>query len=244
MIVWKVAESLTIAKFFCRVNWQNCFGPAWVEPFHGAPVPVLLQHPKRRLSLRSLRLCSATLSELTRILQSIEAGTPQSADALLPLVYAELRQLAAAKMARERPGQTLQPTALVHEAWLRLSMGAPPSWENRRHFFGAAAEAMRRILIERARRRQVLAKGGYAEREEDFESRLVANAPEDELLAVHDALDELAKDDPPAAELVKLRYFVGLTMPEAAEAMGLPLRNTERLWTFARAWLRKALKDK
>ena len=184
------------------------------------------------------------MSELTRILQSLDVGTPQSADALLPLVYAELRQLAAAKMAREQPGQTLQPTALVHEAWLRLNSGATPSWESRRHFFGAAAEAMRRILIERARRRQVLAKGGYAEREEDFESRLVVNAPEDELLAVHEALDELAQNDPPAAELVKLRYFVGLTMPEAAEAMGLPLRNAERLWSFARAWLRRTLKNK
>jgi RNA polymerase sigma factor (TIGR02999 family) len=183
------------------------------------------------------------LSHLTRVLQSACDGDPAAAQELLPLIYDELRQLAAAKMARE-PSQTLQPTALVHEAWLRLNGGETNQrWENRRHFFAAAAEAMRRILIERARRRQVLAKGGYAGREEDFESKLVVNAPEKELLAVHEALNELVKLDAQAAELVKLRYFVGLTMPEAAEALGLPLRNAERLWTFARAWLRRALEE-
>jgi RNA polymerase sigma factor (TIGR02999 family) len=180
------------------------------------------------------------MSDLTQVLQLAADGDPQAAHQLLPLVYAELRQLAAAKMAREHAGQTLQPTALVHEAWLRLS-GAQQNWANRRHFFAAAAEAMRRILIERARRRKVLAKGGYAEREDDFESRLVVAAPADELLAVHEALDDLARADAEAAEIVKLRYFMGLTMSEAAEALGLPLRNAERLWTFARAWLRKAL---
>jgi RNA polymerase sigma factor (TIGR02999 family) len=181
------------------------------------------------------------MSELTRVLQSAAAGDPRAAEDLLPLVYSELRQLAAAKMTREPAGQTLQPTALVHEAWLRLNGQENQAWENRRHFFGAAAEAMRRILIEKARRRQTLARAGYAERVEDFESRLVVQAPEAELLAVHDALDSLAQADPQAAELVKLRYFIGLTMPEAAEAMGLPLRNTERLWSFARAWLRKTI---
>ena len=115
-------------------------------------------------------------------------------------------------------------------------------WENRRHFFAAAAETMRRLLIERARRRKVLAKGGYARREEDFESQLVMAAPDDELLAVHEALEGLGQNDPQAAELVKLRYFAGLTMPEAAEALGLPLRSAERLWTFARAWLRHELR--
>ena len=243
MIGETVAEILTNARILFYAKWRNRLHQTWPKlsaEFSRCRTP---RRPKRRLSLRDHRLCSANLSELTRILQSIDTGHPEAADALLPLVYAELRQLAAAKMAREQPGQTLQPTALVHEAWLRLNTGEPQSWNNRRHFFGAAAEAMRRILIERARRRQVLAKGGFAEREEDFESRLVASAPEDELLAVHEALDELARHDPPAAELVKLRYFVGLTMPEAAEAMGLPLRNAERLWTFARAWLRKALEE-
>ncbi len=166
---------------------------------------------------------------------------PGRAEDLLPLVYAELKGLAQAKMAREQPGQTLQPTALVHEAWLRLTK-AQQEWHGRRHFFGAAAEAMRRILIERARRRQVAAKGGYGERTDESDSRLVVTAPEDELLAVHEALDRLAAEDAEAAELVKLRYFVGMSMPEASDAMGIPLRSAERLWTFARAWLRRALK--
>jgi RNA polymerase sigma factor (TIGR02999 family) len=182
------------------------------------------------------------LSDLTHILQSVEDGDSQAADALLPLVYDELRRLAQAKMAREQPGQTLQPTALVHEAWLRLAGAEHQRWENRRHFFAAAAEAMRRILIDRARRRQVLARGGFAVREEEPDSCLIVTAPDDELLAVHAALEELVAVDAAAVQLVKLRYFVGMSMPESAEAMGLPLRSAERLWTFARAWLRNALK--
>lgn len=159
----------------------------------------------------------------------------------LPLVYEELRRLAASRLAREQPGQTLQPTALVHEAWLRLAGDGQQRFANRAHFFACAAEAMRRILIERARRRQVLARGGYAEREELAECHLVVLAPDDELLAIHEAVDRLAAEDAEAAQLVKLRYFVGLSMPEAAEAMSLPLRSAERRWTFARAWLRDAL---
>lgn len=182
------------------------------------------------------------MSELTVILQSIEDGNTQAASQLLPLVYDELRRVAKAKMAREQPGQTLQPTALVHEAWLRLAGAESQRWENRRHFFAAAAEAMRRILIERARRRQVLAKGGYAIREEELDSCLFVTAPDDELLAIHEALDQLAATDAEAATLVKLRYFSGLSMPAAADAMGLSLRSAERSWTFARAWLRNALK--
>ena len=182
------------------------------------------------------------MSELTVILQSIEDGNTQAASQLLPLVYDELRRVAKAKMEREQPGQTLQPTALVHEAWIRLAGAENQQWENRRHFFAAAAEAMRRILIERARRRQVLAKGGYAIREEGLDSCLFVNAPDDELLAIHEALDHLAATDAEAATLVKLRYFSGLSMPKAAEAMGLSLRSAERSWTFARAWLRNALK--
>ena len=168
------------------------------------------------------------MSEITRVLQSAADGNPRAAEELLPLVYSELRQLAAAKMAREQPGQTLQPTALVHEAWLRISGNENQSWANRRHFFGAAAEAMRRILIERARRKQVLAKGGYAVRVEEMDANLIVTAPEDELLAVDEALDKLSATDVDAATLVKLRYFSGMSMPEAADAMGLPLRSAER----------------
>lgn len=182
------------------------------------------------------------LSELTLILRSLEQGHSQAANRLLPLVYDELRCLARAKMAREQPGQTLQPTALVHEAWLRLASAEDQHWQNRRHFFAAAAEAMRRILIERARRRQVLAKGGYAVREEEPDWCLIVAAPDDELLAIHEALDQLAATDAEAATLVKLRYFSGLSMPEAADVMGLSQRSAERTWTFARAWLRNALK--
>jgi RNA polymerase sigma factor (TIGR02999 family) len=180
------------------------------------------------------------MSDVTRMLDRVQAGDPHAAEELLPLVYEELRKLAASKMARERPGQTLQPTALVHEAWLRLG-GERVQWANRRQFFAAAAEAMRRILIERARRRDVLARGGFAEREDLSESKIILAVPTGELLAVHEALDKLAAEDSAAAELVKLRYFVGMTMPEAAEAMDLPLRGAERLWTFARAWLRNAI---
>ncbi len=177
------------------------------------------------------------MSDVTRILDRVQQGERRAAEELLPLVYEELRQLAAHKMAHEAPGQTLQPTALVHEAWLRLTAKDYP-WDNRRHFFAAAAEAMRRILIERARRRKVLEKGGFATPTECTESKVAVSAPADEVLAVHEALDSLAAEDAAAAELVKLRYFVGLSMSEAAEVLGLPLRNAERLWTFARAWLR------
>jgi len=182
------------------------------------------------------------MSDVTRILQRVEQGDGKAAAELLPLVYNELRKLAAHKMANEAAGQTLQPTALVHEAWLRLAGNDREAhFQNRAHFFGAAAEAMRRILIERARRKKVLAKGGFATPEECTESKLVVSAPADELLAVHEALEGLTAEDPVAADLVKLRYFVGMTMPEAAEAMGMPLRSAERLWTFARAWLREAI---
>jgi RNA polymerase sigma factor (TIGR02999 family) len=185
-------------------------------------------------------MCPAP-EQVTQILDAVGAGEAQAAEKLLPLVYDELRRLAAARMARESPGQTLQPTALVHEAWLRLAGSRQEHWNSRGHFFGAAAEAMRRILVERARRKRVLEKGGFGEKEELHESDLLVAAPAEELLAVHEELDRLAAEDPAAADLVKLRYFVGMTMPEAAEAMGLPLRSVERLWTFARAWLRQAL---
>ncbi len=182
------------------------------------------------------------MSEVTRILDRVQQGETRAAEELLPLVYEELRKLAAAKMAREAAGQTLQPTALVHEAWLRLGGDAQSSWQGRAHFFGAAAEAMRRILIDRARKRAVRRPSGLATPEELHESRIEIQAPNDELLAVHEALDGLAAVDTNAAELVKLRHFVGMTLPEAAEALDLSLRSAERLWTFSRAWLRDALR--
>jgi RNA polymerase sigma factor (TIGR02999 family) len=184
------------------------------------------------------------MSEVTRILNRVHQGDPRNrgaADELLPLVYEELRKLAAHRMANDVSGQTLQPTALVHEAWLRLAGNESPQFQNRAHFFGAAAEAMRRILIDRARKRAVRQSSGLAAPEELHESRLEIHVPTDELLAVHEALDGLASVDATAAELVKLRYFVGMTLPEAGESLGLPLRTAERLWTFSRAWLRDAL---
>ena len=182
------------------------------------------------------------MNDVTRILDRVQQGEAKAAEELLPLVYEELRRLAARRMANEAPGHTLQPTALVHEAWLRLGADAQPTWQNRAHFFGAAAEAMRRILIDRARKQAVRQASGLAAPEELHESRIEIQAPTDELLAVHEALDGLAAVDATASQLVKLRYFVGMTLPEAAEALGLSLRSTERLWTFSRAWLRDALR--
>src|SRR5262245_45286662 len=151
------------------------------------------------------------MSQVARIPDDFQQGNPNTAEELLPLVYAELGQLAAARIARERPGQTLQPTALVHEVWLRLTANEDQRWANRRHFFAIAAETMRRILIDRARRRRTREQAGFAEPATDWESRLASAAPADELLAVHEALEGLAVQEPLAAELVKLRYFVGLT---------------------------------
>jgi RNA polymerase sigma factor (TIGR02999 family) len=182
------------------------------------------------------------VSDVTRILDRANHGDPGAAEELLPLVYEELRKLAAHRMSNEAAGQTLQPTALVHEAWLRLAGEEKEQWAGRAQFFAAAAEAMRRILIERARRRQALKRGADAEHEPLEESRLELAVPTDEMLAVHEALDGLAAQDPQAADLVKLRYFVGMSMPEVAAAMGVPQRSAERLWTFARAWLRGAMK--
>jgi RNA polymerase sigma factor (TIGR02999 family) len=182
------------------------------------------------------------MSEVTRLLERAQRGDPMAAKELLPLVYEELRKVAAHKMSNEAAGQTLQPTALVHEAWLRLGGDLQPAWQNRAHFFAAAAEAMRRILIDRARKRAARQSSGLAAPEELHESRLQIQVPTDELIAVHDALDGLAAVDASAAELVKLRYFVGMTLPEAAEALKLSLRSAERLWTFSRAWLRDALR--
>jgi RNA polymerase sigma factor (TIGR02999 family) len=183
------------------------------------------------------------MPDVTHILSAIHQGDAKAAADLLPLVYEELRRLATHKMASESPGHTLQPTALVHEAWLRLVASSDQSWENRAHFFGAAAEAMRRILVEHARQKQSLKRGGDAERAELHDSVLVLTAPPDELLAVHEALDQFALKDPAAAELVKLRYFVGMTMEEAALALGLRKRTAEDLWTYARAWLSREIRS-
>lgn len=180
---------------------------------------------------------SQQAQDVTRVLNAIQAGESVGAETLLPLVYEELRRLARSKMAREGSDHTLQPTALVHEAWLRLVGNSQRTWENRAHFFGAAAEAMRRILVDQARRRQRLKRGGGVVAEPLDELGLEIAVPTDELLAVHEALDRLADEDPTAVELVKLRYFVGMTMEEAAEALGMGKRTAENLWKYARVRL-------
>ena len=177
------------------------------------------------------------MSEATRILEALQQGNAKAAEELLPLVYDELRRLAAHKMATERPGHTLQPTALVHEAWLRLVGDEASKFENRTHFFAAAAEAMRRILVESARRKKRLKHGGQLERVDLDAVELPLPMPDDELLALDEALDRLAAVDSRAAEVVKLCFFVGLTQPQAASELGLSLSTVERLWAFARAWL-------
>jgi RNA polymerase sigma factor (TIGR02999 family) len=177
------------------------------------------------------------VSDVTQILQRVDHGDPAALNELLPLVYSELRNLAAAKMARENPDHTLQPTALVHEAWLRLVGGGNEKWNGRAHFFGAAAEAMRRILIDRARRKRAIRHGGGQQRVDLEEVNLAAPDTDDQLLAVNDALDKLATEHEVEAQLVKLRYFVGMTNDEAAEALGISPRTAKYYWTHARAWL-------
>ncbi len=178
------------------------------------------------------------MSEVTRILDSIAQGDPKAAEKLMPLVYEELRRLAAHKMAGEAPGHTLQPTELVHEAWLRLSAGEEPHWANRAHFFAAAAEAMRRILVDRARRRLAGKRGGGAERRSLEELEIPVVTEDDErLLAVDEALEKLAALHPRQAELVKLRYFTGMSFEEAAAVLGIAVRTAKEWWAYARAWL-------
>jgi RNA polymerase sigma factor (TIGR02999 family) len=183
----------------------------------------------------------SAVPEITVFLDSVTRGDAGASERLLPLVYEELRRLAAHKMAGEAHGHTLQATALVHEAWLRLAGSEHQSWQNRAHFFAAAAEAMRRILVEHARRKQSLKRGSGSEHVELNESMLVLTAPPDELLAVHEALDKLALRDSAAAELVKLRYFIGMTMEEAAAVLSLSKRTAENLWTYARVWLHREI---
>jgi RNA polymerase sigma factor (TIGR02999 family) len=181
------------------------------------------------------------VSDVTHVLEAVVRGEPGAADELLPLVYQELRKLAAHKMAGERAGHTLQATALVHEAWLRLAGENKTDWAGRSQFFSAAAEAMRRILIDRARKHLSLKRGAGAGHESLEDLNIAAEFPSDELLAVHESLVQLTAEDPSAAELVKLRYFVGLSIAEAAVALGVSQRSVERIWTFAKAWLRKEI---
>ena len=184
------------------------------------------------------------MTEVTRMLSAIEQGDPHAAEQLLPLVYDELRRLAAQRLAREAPGQTLQPTALVHEAYLRLvGAGRGQHWAGRGHFFAAAAEAMRRILVESARRKRTFKRGGALERRALDAAELLAPEPREDLLALDEALTALSTSDPTAAELVQLRYFGGLEVADAAQVLGLSQRAAERLWTYTRAWLLERVKN-
>ena len=182
------------------------------------------------------------MSDITHILDRVQQGDPKAAGELLPLVYEELRKLAAAKMVNEKSGQTLQPTALVHEAWLKIAGEGSGHFANRAHFFKAAASAMQQILTDIARRKQRLKHGANLVGEELHESRIAMSVPSEELLAVNDALAALALEDPQAAEVVQMRYFVGMTVPEIAAALDLAPRTVDRHWAFARAWLKRTIR--
>jgi RNA polymerase sigma factor (TIGR02999 family) len=178
------------------------------------------------------------MNEVTQILAGIEAGDPHAAEQLLPLVYEELRKLAAQKLAQEKPGQTLEATALVHEAYVRLvDTDIVPYWNSRGHFFAAAAEAMRRILVERARHKRGLKHGGAFQRVNLEDAASCIQEPADELLSLNEALDALSREDPRKAELVKLRYFAGLSVQEAADVLGISRATADRYWSYAKVWL-------
>lgn len=183
------------------------------------------------------RATLSAMSDVTRILDRVQKGDAKAGEELLPLVYQELRKLAAHKMAQERPGQTLQPTALVHEAWLRLTGPEPANWNGRTHFFAAAAEAMRRILVDNARRKRAQRHGGGQARLDIDEIEIPAAAKDDELEAVSEALEKFGERDREKAEFVKLRYFVGVTIREAAEIFGISVPTANRWWIYSRAWL-------
>jgi RNA polymerase sigma factor (TIGR02999 family) len=183
------------------------------------------------------------MNDVTQLLSAIEQGDPHAARQLLPLVYDELRQLAAQKLAREAPDQTLQPTALVHEAYLRLVGEGQPRWQNRGHFFAAAAEAMRRILVDQARRRAAQKRGGTARRVAWDDQLAVVDRQDEDVLALDEALGELEQHDPQAAGLVKLRYFSGLSHQQAAAVLGVSRRVADRLWAVAKAWLYQRLQQ-
>ena len=185
------------------------------------------------------------MHDVIRILSAIEQGDPHAAEQLLPLVYEELRMLAAQRLAEEKPGQTLQPTALVHEAYVRLvDTEKAQSWDSRRHFFAAAAEAMRRILVEKARRKRSVKHGGQRARIDLDEALVVGDAPREDLLELDELLEQLAGVDPRAAELVKLRFFAGLTGGQTAKVLGISPRAVDLLWAYARAWLFEKLQPK
>jgi RNA polymerase sigma factor (TIGR02999 family) len=183
------------------------------------------------------------MSDITRMIAGIQQDDPKAADELLPLVYEELRKLAASKMANEAAGHTLQPTALVHEAWLRLVGNQNQTFAGRAHFFAAAAEAMRRILIDKARRKRALRHGGGQQRVDVQEVNLASTVDDDQMLAVNEALDKLAAQNKSEAELVKLRYFVGMSLEEAAEVLGISARTADNYWAHARAWLFREIKS-
>src|SRR5262245_51367105 len=198
--------------------------------------------PPRRWQVTPGAVMLHLMSDVTRILSAIEQGDPHAAAELLPLVYDELRRLAAARLADEKPGQTLQPTALVHEAYVRL-VGPEPDqhWNSRGHFFAAAAEAMRRILVEIARRKSRLKRGGGLVRQDLAEIDFAAPERPDELLALDEALSRLASVNPQAAEVVRLRFYAGLPLPEVAQILGISPRTADRAWAYARAWLHHAV---
>jgi RNA polymerase sigma factor (TIGR02999 family) len=198
--------------------------------------------PKPR---RNRRGRMVPMYEFTQLLNALNAGDPQAAAQLLPLVYDELRRLAAQKLVHEKPGQTLDATALVHEAYLRL-VGAedPPHWDGRSHFFAAAAEAMRRILIEQARRKASQRQGGHLKRHPLEQGEIATPEPSLDVLAINEALERFEQIDPLKARLVKLRYFIGMTIPEAAEALGISTTTADRYWAYARAWLHAELKKR
>jgi RNA polymerase sigma factor (TIGR02999 family) len=181
------------------------------------------------------------MSEVTHILDAISGGDPQATERLLPLLYDDLRRMAASKLAHEKSGQSLQATELVHEAYMRLLGPGRVTWDNRRHFFAAASEAMRRILINRARDKRRLKRGGTATRIQLEEIQLALETPSEELLALNEAIEQLAREDALSANLVKLRFFAGLKLAEAAACLQLPRRTADRYWAFARAWLAERL---
>jgi RNA polymerase sigma factor (TIGR02999 family) len=199
--------------------------------------------PAGRIACRAAAGYPRGMSEVTQLLSALDQGDPHAAGRLLPLVYDELRRLAAARLAREKPGQTLQATALVHEAYLRLVGTDDRHWDGRGHFFAAAAEAMRRILVEKARHKKRHRHGGGRQRVELEVAESLGQAPSEDLLALDEALTRLTAHDPLKAEVVKLRFFAGLTMPEVAQALDLSLTTAERYWTYARTWLYAELAD-
>jgi RNA polymerase sigma factor (TIGR02999 family) len=223
-------------ELFCRSSWTSSLRTRTRQTQNNR-----LDH--ERLATPGAREGGVTVSQFTEIMQAIEGGDPLAPDKLLPLVYDELRKLAAAQLANEQPGQTLQPTALVHEAYLRLVGGRNPQlWNSRRHFFAAAAVAIRRILIDTARRKRSLKRGGQFVRKEIGEDiPICLPEPQEDLLALDEALQKLATAHPQAAELVQLLYFAALTLPEAAQILDISPRTAGRLWTYARAWLRREI---